>query len=112
MLLGAIGFAIYSDNHSLWFLYSVLFLMGAQSAFFGPAKYGILPEMLRGQDLPRANGFILMMTFLAIIFGTVAAGFLLKEFRDKLWMGSIACVSIAVLGTITSLLVRRVPAGR
>ncbi|MGI9430131.1 MAG: MFS transporter [Bythopirellula sp.] len=110
MVLGAIGFAIYSNSQTLVFLYSVLFLMGAQSAFFGPAKYGILPEMLRGEDLPRANGFILMTTFLAIIFGTVAAGFLLKEFRDRLWVGSILCVSIAVIGTLTSLFVRRVRA--
>ncbi len=109
MGLGAIGFALYSNNQSLFFLYSVLFLMGAQSAFFGPAKYGILPEMLRGQDLPRANGFIMMTTFLAIIFGTVAAGFLLKEFRDQLWIGSLLCISIAIVGTLTSLFVRRVP---
>jgi len=109
MALGAIGFAVYSDNQSLVFLYCVLFLMATQSAFFGPAKYGILPEMLRGQDLPRANGFILMMTFLAIIFGTVVAGHLLDEFRDKLWVGSIVCISIAVVGTVTSLWVRRVP---
>jgi len=108
MGLGAIGFAIYSNHQSLVFLYSVLFLMGAQSAFFGPAKYGILPEMLRGQDLPRANGFIMMTTFLAIIFGTVAAGFLLKQYRDQLWVGSVLCISIAVVGTLTSLWVRRV----
>lgn len=109
MGLGAVGFYIYSDSQSLVFLYSVLFLMGAQSAFFGPAKYGILPEMLRGSDLPRANGFIMMTTFLAIIFGTVAAGFLLKEFRDQLWVGSILCISIAMVGTLTSLFVRKVP---
>jgi len=109
MCLGAIGFAIYSDNESLTFLYCVLFLMGAQSAFFGPAKYGILPEMLRNKDLPRANGFILMMTFLAIIFGTGVAGILLKQFEGRLWIGSIVCISIAVVGTVTSLLVRRVP---
>jgi len=109
MGLGAIGFAIYSENQSLVFLYCVLFLMATQSAFFGPAKYGILPEMLRGQDLPRANGFILMMTFLAIIFGTVVAGILLDEFEGKLWVGSMVCVAIAVVGTVTSLLVRRVP---
>ena len=109
MGLGAIGFSLYSNNQSLLFLYSVLFLMGAQSAFFGPAKYGILPEMLRGQDLPRANGFIMMTTFLAIIFGTVAAGFLLKEYREQLWIGSVLCISIAVIGTLTSLFVRRVP---
>lgn len=109
MGLGALAFAAYSNNQSLVFLYAVLFLMAAQSAFFGPAKYGILPEMLRERDLPRANGFILMTTFLAIIFGTVVAGFLLKEFRDRLWVGSTVCVSIAVLGTLTSLFVRRVP---
>ena len=74
MVLGAVGFAIYSNNESLTFLYCVLFLMGAQSAFFGPAKYGILPEMLRGEDLPRANGFILMTTFLAIIFSMLCRG--------------------------------------
>ena len=44
----------------------VLFLMGTHSAFLGPPKYGILPEMLRSEDLPRANGVILMTTFLAI----------------------------------------------
>ena len=38
---------------------AVLFLMGTQSAFFGPSKYGILPEMLRPSDLPRANGIAL-----------------------------------------------------
>ncbi|MCA9209560.1 MAG: hypothetical protein KDA55_14445, partial [Planctomycetales bacterium] len=56
----------------------VLFLMGTQSTFFGPGKYGILPEMLREADLPRANGFILMTTFLAIILGTASAGLLAK----------------------------------
>lgn len=108
MAFGAVGFWWYSQNESLAFLYFVLFLMGAQSAFFGPAKYGILPEMLRERDLPSANGFILMTTFLAIIFGTVAAGFLLKEFRDQLWVGSTICISIAVVGTATSLFVRRI----
>jgi len=109
MALGGLGFAYYSQNGSLALLYAVLFLMGVHSAFFGPAKYGILPEMLRGEDLPRVNGFILMTTFLAIIFGTVAAGVLLKSFRDQLWVGSSVCIGIAVVGTLTSLLVRRVP---
>ena len=108
MLLGGIGFVVYVSQGSLWLLYAVLFLMGAQSAFFGPAKYGILPEMLRTSDLPRANGFILMTTFLAIIFGTVVAGKLLEDFSDRLWLASAACVAIAVIGTLSSLLVRRV----
>lgn len=109
MFLGAVALAMYAANGAMWPLYAVLFLMAAQSAFFGPAKYGILPEMLRDTDLPRANGFMLMTTFLAIIFGTAVAGVLLQFFGDRLWVGSTVCVAIAVVGTLTSLWVRRVP---
>jgi len=90
----------------------VLFLMGMQSAFFGPGKYGILPEMLRGRDLPRANGVILMTTFLAIIFGQAMAGFLSDSLAGRLWIVSGICVAIAAVGTATSLLIRRVPPAR
>jgi MFS family permease len=108
MLLGMIGF-LYYDRAGVAGLFFVLFLMGAQSAFFGPSKYGILPEMLRRRDLPSANGIFLMLTFLAIIFGTAAAGFLLTHFGGRVWIGSLVCVAIAVVGTLTSLAVRRVP---
>ncbi len=108
MAAGGIAFAVFAKTGSLTLLYAVLFFMGAQSGFFGPAKYGILPEMLRPKDLPRANGFIMMTTFLAIIFGTVVAGILLEYFRDQLWIASSACVSIAVIGTLSSLFVRRI----
>jgi acyl-[acyl-carrier-protein]-phospholipid O-acyltransferase/long-chain-fatty-acid--[acyl-carrier-protein] ligase len=106
MALGGLAFLAYSVDGSLWPLYAVLFLMATHSAFFGPAKYGILPELLRPQDLPRANGFMLMTLFLAIIFGTVVAGILLEFFRDRLWVASACCLGIAVVGTITSLFVR------
>ena len=109
MALGAIAFATYESSHSIWPLYAVLFLMGTHSAFFGPAKYGILPEMLRPRDLPSANGLLLMSTFLAIIFGTVVAGVLLKYFGHQLWVASVSCMTIAVIGTISALWVRRVP---
>lgn len=107
MSLGGLGFYFYWKTGSLAFLYFVLFLMGTHSAFFGPGKYGILPELLREKDLPAANGFILMSTFLAIIFGTGLAGALKAD--GRLWLGSAACVLIAVIGAATSLLVRRVP---
>ena len=109
MGLGALAFLVYGKTNSLAFLYVVLFFMGAQSGFFGPAKYGILPEMLRDKDLPRANGLILMTTFIAIIMGTVVAGLILDYFPGKLWVGSSACVIIALVGTLSSLFVRKVP---
>jgi acyl-[acyl-carrier-protein]-phospholipid O-acyltransferase/long-chain-fatty-acid--[acyl-carrier-protein] ligase len=121
MMLGLIAFLQFQLGGTLGLLL-VLFLMGMQSAFFGPGKYGILPEMLPKKHLPRANGMILMTTFLAIIFGTAVAGFLGESFIDDtaipelravgLWRGSILCVGIAITGTLTSLVIRRLPAAK
>jgi len=104
-MLGMIGF-FYYDRIGVNGMFFVLFLMGMHSAFFGPSKYGILPELIRPNDLPRANGIFLMLTFLAIIFGMATAGAILFEFHDRIWLGSIACVVVAVLGTTTSLWIR------
>ncbi len=116
MLLGLFAFACFA-TFGYTGLLVVLFLMGMQSAFFGPGKYGILPEMLPKEQLPRANGIILMTTFLAIIFGTAAAGWLGHHFINEtvaaelraveLWKGSLICVVIAIAGTLTSLWICR-----
>jgi MFS family permease len=116
MLLGMLGFLGYATIGYPGLLV-VLFLMGTHSAFFGPGKYGILPELFREEDLPRANGVILMTTFLAIIFGTASAGVLGGLLYDvaghrvpeRLWLGSLMCIGIAIAGTLTSLLVRPIP---
>jgi acyl-[acyl-carrier-protein]-phospholipid O-acyltransferase/long-chain-fatty-acid--[acyl-carrier-protein] ligase len=105
VLLGMTGF--YLD--SLAFLLGVLCLMGVHSAFFGPSKYGILPEMLNDKDLPRANGTILMATFLSIIFGFSAAGFAKEKYNQTLWMASLPCLVVALTGLVTSLAIRRTP---
>ena len=119
MLLGMLAFLLYGLFGYAGLLV-VLFLMGLQSTFFGPSKYGILPEMLREEDLPRANGLMLMTTFMAIIFGTAIAGVLgdvfvdsslpLSESARNLWKGSAVCVAIAVAGTLAALLIRRTAA--
>ena len=114
MVAGMIGFYYYGVIGFNGMLV-VLFFMGVQSAFFGPPKYGILPEAIRARDLPRANGIFLMFTFVAIIFGMGLAGLLIKEGVPPaeaavgVWRGSAICVGIAVVGTLTSLLVWRVP---
>jgi MFS family permease len=89
---------------------TVLFLMGTHSAFFGPGKYGILPELFRERDLPPANGIILMTTFLAIIFGVGLAGKLKEWFEGQLWVIGLFCIVVAVCGVATALLVRSTPA--
>lgn len=105
VLLGLIGFL----THSLSFLLAVLCLMGVHSAFFGPSKYGILPELLRSEDLPKANGIVLMATFLAIIFGLAAAGATKHFFASTLWLASIPCLMISIAGLTSSLTIRKTP---
>ncbi len=105
-------FAFHSTFGRLAWLLCVVFLMGTHSAFFGPPKYGILPELFRETDLPRVNGMIQMTTFLAIICGAALAGFIKEWFAGRLWLGSAMCIGIAVVGTLTSLLIRRTPIAR
>ena len=46
-------------------------LVGTGAAVYGPAKYGILPELVGRDRLVRANGWIEGSTILAIVLGTV-----------------------------------------
>ncbi|MFN7733548.1 MAG: MFS transporter [Pirellula sp.] len=119
MGLGMVGFLFYGSTGYVGLLI-VLFLMGVHSAFFAPSKYGILPELFPGKELPKANGIVLMTTFLAIIFGTVSAGFVggflvdqerpLADSAPRLWIGSLICMGIAIVGTWTAIWIRPVPA--
>ncbi|MCC7202382.1 MAG: MFS transporter [Nitrospirae bacterium] len=91
------------------FMLFVLFLMALQSTFFSPAKYGIIPEMLSDRDLSRANGLLEMSTFLAIIIGTAMGGFIFGMWKDRISLISLFVVATAVIGTITSFGISRVP---
>ena len=93
-----------ADAKVMWMI-SVLCLMGAHSAIFGPSKYGILPELFRDDKLLPVNGAVQMTTFLAIIFGTACAGFALDQIRDSMWIGSAIAICIAVVGTLAALLI-------
>ncbi len=94
MLGGALGF--YLDN--LPMLLVVLFFMGSQSAFFGPAKYGVIPEIVEKEILVRANGIIQMTTIVAITLGIALGGALQEHFEGRLHFASLWCVLIAVCG--------------
>src|SRR5690554_1147773 len=86
-------------------LLALLFLMGAQSTFFGPVKYAILPQVLGDDELVGGNGLVSMGTFVAILLGTIAAGLLMGlEGAAKLTATSV--LVMAVLGYIAA---RQVP---
>jgi acyl-[acyl-carrier-protein]-phospholipid O-acyltransferase/long-chain-fatty-acid--[acyl-carrier-protein] ligase len=94
---------------SLWLLAGVTFLLGTQSAFFGPPKYGGLPELVRPADLTTATGLTQMTTFLAIIFGVALAGLLADLLVGRYYLAGLITVSIAVLGALVSVGIARNP---
>ena len=49
---------------------AAVFLMSMHSAFFGPTKYGMLPELLPEKKLSWGNGIFGLGTFSATIVGT------------------------------------------
>jgi acyl-[acyl-carrier-protein]-phospholipid O-acyltransferase/long-chain-fatty-acid--[acyl-carrier-protein] ligase len=97
MSIGACG--LYFSN--LTMLMGVIFLMSAQSAFFGPVKYGLLPELLEENRLSWGNGYIGLGTFISIILGTIAGGYLFDLFDNQAATGMVLAL-LAVSGFLTS----------
>ena len=89
--------------HSMTGIYVVLFLMCTQSAFFGPCKYGIIPELVEAEKISRANSFLEGLTYLSIVVGTALTPMLVEAVRPTLVLAALACVVIAAAGLWTSL---------
>lgn len=89
--------------------YSILFLMAAQSTLFGPSKYGIVPELVPTEKISGANGMMTSFTFMAIIFGTFFASFLLDITGRNFIIASGFCALIGLMGLISSLFIQYTP---
>jgi acyl-[acyl-carrier-protein]-phospholipid O-acyltransferase/long-chain-fatty-acid--[acyl-carrier-protein] ligase len=92
---------------SLWLgnpylLLAVLFFAGTIAAFFGPIKYGILPQHLTREELISGNGLIEMGTFVSILLGTMFGGFLVLEQTGRLIL-AVCIIALAVLAFIAAL---------
>ncbi|MEE9302014.1 MAG: MFS transporter [Alphaproteobacteria bacterium] len=85
-----------------------LFFVALHSAFFSPAKYGILSEMLPGAELSRANGLLEMSRYGAVILGTVAGGLLLEIWSNEPLYIGLVLIAIACTGLLASLRIGRV----
>ena len=90
-------------------LLALLFMMGTQSALFGPVKYAILPQHLRRHELVSGNAWIEMGTFLAILLGTLSSAFLLSEPSEGNWLAAVCLVVVALIGLGTCYLIPSAP---
>ncbi len=90
-------------------LYVAVFLMGVHSTLFGPVKYAYLPQHLKDTELTGGNGMVEMGTFVAILLGTMASGFLVKSEAGAVGVAA-TCLAVAVLGRIAAGFVPQSPA--
>jgi 1-acyl-sn-glycerol-3-phosphate acyltransferase len=82
-------------------LIALLFLMGTQSTFFGPAKYSYIPQHLKVTELIEGNALVQMGTFVAILSGTILGGVMIGEEQGRLYV-ACAIVFFAMAGYLSS----------
>jgi MFS transporter, LPLT family, lysophospholipid transporter len=75
-------------------------LVGAGAAVYGPAKYGILPELVGRDRLVRANGWIEGSTILAIVLGTVVGARVADHSVQLALMVVMACYAASATATL------------
>lgn len=92
MVIAAIAFVF----ELYYVLLGLLFLMGVQSTFFGPAKYAILPQHLKDTELVGGNALIEMGTFAAILTGTIGAGIIVQLPNPSLVSAAVVVVFAAL----------------
>ena len=86
-----------------------VFLMGAQSALFAPAKIGTIPELLDESEISTGNGIFNLATLSAVVIGMAIGGYLADlggNFgQQHIWITGSVLIGTAILGTIVSLLI-------
>ena len=70
-LILMLGVGVVYLMQSILGLVALLALMGAQSAFFGPVKYALLPQLLKPDELVSGNAYVEASTYIAILLGLI-----------------------------------------
>jgi acyl-[acyl-carrier-protein]-phospholipid O-acyltransferase/long-chain-fatty-acid--[acyl-carrier-protein] ligase len=113
MLLGIASIVV----GNLYLMFGAVFLMGAQSALFGPAKFGSIPELLPANKISSANGALGLVTVICTALGAGIGNVLsdrmgYRGVEFSLWttVAGVTIVSIAIAGWLASLHIVAMPA--
>ena len=92
-------------------MFGVLALMGAQGALLSPAREGAIPESVRKEAVPAANGVVGLAAVAAAVVGTVAGNelYVLSAPRGRAhwYVYAATLIGVALLGSAATLLVRQ-----
>ncbi len=88
----------------------MMFLIGTSHAFSGPAKYGILPQLVPPSKLSSANGIVELATFAAIIVGTISGAAGVQAFGSRPAVIGWILAAVSLLGAFLGMLIPDLPA--
>ena len=104
-----LGAALGLVTQSAPILLAVVFLIGLQSTLFGPLKYGILPQVLRDEELTGGNGLVESATMVSILLGTLAGTAMVAIPEVGLMLTATVVVGVAIIGWVAALAMPPVP---
>ncbi len=97
-------------SRSIWLATAGFFVLAIQSAFFGPAKLGIMKELVGSKKLAVVSGWMQMLTIVAIIFGSPVGGAGFKkasEYIPDIWMAGLVPIGLILIMAFTALIMVR-----
>lgn len=107
---------IHEPIPTLWVSLGCFFLLATQAAFFSPAKYGIMKELVGSRRLGSASGTMQLTNFVGILGGMGIAGAWfaarLKGGDDAwgaLWFPMVVVTVLAVAQIFGALLIQKTP---
>ncbi len=89
--------------------YFALFLIALQASFFNPIKYAIIPEIEPPERIAKANGYMMLFTYVSILLGTFLASFLSAMTNRNFPLIVIFCVIISLISILTAYGIEKTP---
>ena len=85
-------------------------MVGVGACVYGPAKYGILPEILPKNRLVRANGMVELLTLVAILGGGIVGSVMSDRWKDSVLTSYGVIMGIYLGSLLLNVMMQQTPA--
>ena len=85
-------------------------MVGVGACVYGPAKYGILPEILPKDRLVRANGMVELLTLVAILGGGIVGSVMADRWKDSVLTSYGVIMGIYLGSLLLNVMMQQTPA--
>ena len=99
-LISALLICLGLQLRSTFILYFTLVILGAQNAFFMPVKYGLLPQILKKNQLISANGLLETGLYGSILVSAIVCGIYTPSNPSDLTILSVIVIACALIAYI------------